>query len=1490
MSLSWDADKLIKEWLDRQRAKPENSNWTEPFIKACIMTKNPFYSEFANSFTKLPSFDNNKIVRLYCNRTFELKYTDCTIAKFTPTPPRKITFLSDCRLNSSLSIPKITAVPILQSYWTGKKIDIINPPVNLGAVVQRKTSSYFQFSISEFSTHGELFEPLLFSGFMFNGQKIVSELWNFVPLPCAEILRVTDTKCIENIKVVYRLNEVSEKLSLVILIFHPYSQKNGTAVLSAYGKNATSIEDAQQIVQKARSSDITNYCQLGFYIVPLPNLLENEVLPPPFIETETVTEKMLQNIIQGGIKYPAEDKLGITMKIHIAAREIDDSKVMQHNNLLGSMNYPVMEPVLNFRHTLLLELIEANIKLPSWFEDAVYVKVEMKRELDGTGIPLIKDRFSQNHVDFVKSIAVPAHKVINMKETFVLDLPLNIEQGFVVVFTFISIRQKGNKFIEEPIGYSFIHLISNNGKHVALNGGEFELAINDMKSSSPSSMKGNNAYYCKVKATRRSILIPSTASLEKLYSQIKVNIYSLEDYKNVDPTTLLRNSLPIFDALVSNYNYNPSEIFKIFLYFSEISKDICQKSFERFLDVFSVHFAFMHTGNSKHEFHIKLLENWTNFIRSESENIRNGIRRDFTLMNFFFVLLIKSIYVTKDNDFHLEINLFIDTFTKSISSLNKANHQLAIQCLHIFSLFILGLFDIGFYTSAIDAIEAQVRSFGDTKSDVDAMLFFFETTLHPKILSSSLLHMKHFSTFLNSQINRTLVNTQDINELLKIFKILNYNIACLPSNIAADVSLELLSTLEHFPSLILSSSTTDESPYVSTFIFMLENLTPNNFKQFANDKNFVDKFFKSIMKSIDFISYGGHANDSRTDRFSYMHCRTEKELGRTTHNELFRERAFSCQSIMLRFLKRFINEVSFLDYLILTLYQLFCSNLVVNLVENYVDFLRELLLTHPKQIIENKKVVFAKFVMKVLELTRFTEKGAQFFNALYEIDKQTFGSNNRSEAIIQKVIYKMPIFAIAEIVLGQCHTKSLIQKYQKVLKQMESSSQNMELVTSAVFQKLNVFNHSPDAMCEIFTELANYNNMYGNYLEYAMCNITIAALVLEYNYLLGRIKKIFGDDSPAKALKHICPFTEFVICPDNILRDIPNIPSYCDSRYFHIPYICEHIGKISNFCNEKGYYELTLTMIDLVVPFLEFTGDYGLLSSSLMTLSNTASSLSKVTKDQERLLGMYYRVNFFGEIFKDDDRKSFIYREINLTNVFTFSKRITQDMQAMHPGKKIEVITESQKVDESKLLPDVGYIQITSVEPRINKDQRRLKKSQFEEKMFNSIFYFDTPYVRGKNSAQGSIDVQCIRRMTFEVQFPMPFVLKRQQIISVDTKEFDPANVSLRMLKDRVSMMQSYLDQKVTSLIQQQLNGNLLVQVNEGPKRIAEVFLGENSNVDDKTKEKLKAVFKEFLEVNKNALRVHADYVAQNTMFMNMQQELESGYEALSDFLSKYIV
>jgi hypothetical protein len=170
---------------------------------------------------------------------------------------------------------------------------------------------------------------------------------------------------------------------------------------------------------------------------------------------------------------------------------------------------------------------------------------------------------------------------------------------------------------------------------------------------------------------------------------------------------------------------------------------------------------------------------------------------------------------------------------------------------------------------------------------------------------------------------------------------------------------------------------------------------------------------------------------------------------------------------------------------------------------------------------------------------------------------------------------------------------------------------------------------------------------------------------------------------------------------------------------------------------------------------------------------------------------------------------------------------------------------KESEVDASKLDAKIGYIQPISIEPLIRKQDGSARLTKFDRAHYVDTFYYDTPFTRDGDKKQGGLDRQWMRRTILEVAETMPSLLRRVLVTGTSVIEYSPIRVSYRQIRDRVVELRGAIDQNDFRGIQRILHGSLLVMVNEGPAKIAEVFL--TGETDDKYTTKLKTAFKDFL-------------------------------------------
>lgn len=168
-------------------------------------------------------------------------------------------------------------------------------------------------------------------------------------------------------------------------------------------------------------------------------------------------------------------------------------------------------------------------------------------------------------------------------------------------------------------------------------------------------------------------------------------------------------------------------------------------------------------------------------------------------------------------------------------------------------------------------------------------------------------------------------------------------------------------------------------------------------------------------------------------------------------------------------------------------------------------------------------------------------------------------------------------------------------------------------------------------------------------------------------------------------------------------------------------------------------------------------------------------------------------------------------------------------------------------------------------------------------------FRFEIPFVKGENKVQGSVESQWLRRVILSTDTDAPGIAKRQlvPVTGYKTIDFEPIRVACQQLKGRVTVYQVVIDSKEMSALQPLLQGSLMTAVNEGSHKFAEVFL----NTEEKTKytEKLRKLYKQFLEFNQQGMEIMREWVKVNQGFAGLFEALCQGLTTLEQKLAPYL-
>jgi hypothetical protein len=200
--------------------------------------------------------------------------------------------------------------------------------------------------------------------------------------------------------------------------------------------------------------------------------------------------------------------------------------------------------------------------------------------------------------------------------------------------------------------------------------------------------------------------------------------------------------------------------------------------------------------------------------------------------------------------------------------------------------------------------------------------------------------------------------------------------------------------------------------------------------------------------------------------------------------------------------------------------------------------------------------------------------------------------------------------------------------------------------------------------------------------------------------------------------------------------------------------------------------------------------------------------------------------------------------------------------------------------------PKNYYVHVKAVEQYFTPDERSTRMTVFEQNHNVNRFYFDLPYSK---SAQSSIEHCWLKRTIFELPHPMPYIVSRVKIPleNITKLEFSPIEYCCQTLQQQVDKINEAASRGDFHSLQPLIQGSLLVQVNEGPKKMAEVFLA--GATEDKHTVNLREIFRKFLDANTNAVTRHLEHAKKNPVYKVLQEELEVGLNRLRSTLQPFL-
>jgi hypothetical protein len=505
-------------------------------------------------------------------------------------------------------------------------------------------------------------------------------------------------------------------------------------------------------------------------------------------------------------------------------------------------------------------------------------------------------------------------------------------------------------------------------------------------------------------------------------------------------------------------------------------------------------------------------------------------------------------------------------------------------------------------------------------------------------------------------------------------------------------------------------------------------------------------------------------------------------------------------------------------------------------------------------------------------------------------EKSVSRTSNRCIALITRALAKVSISqqSLACLDKTQSFYAPLVRAVCAINQQMAApgvKEQNPDVYADLLFQKAALLSRSPDARVHLLLELSTYHLAKGYGSEAVVAQLTAAAVVSEYMQRLARLPRDLCEKLAARNFALACPAAAAEECPAEVTADLPRLKGFCTSKYFSEYGLILLLFRAIQTCKQVQLFELSHKIQVVLSPLAEFRALWQLMQDRFAEAKRTVKAIAAMTADEQRSLGTYYRVQF-------PDGRNFIYRETALANLWQVGERLKSSGAFYAGGRPVEIVNEGEKLKDEALLPTAEKyaIHVKAVQQHFTAEDRKTRVTVFEQNHNVAEFYFDIPMGKG---AQASIEHCWLRRTVFTLPYPIPYIVKRVEVPPGNIRQFDfsPIEYSCQNLQLQIDRVEAAIGRRDFKSLQPLIQGTLLTQVNEGPKKMAEVFLvgGESEDIKPEHVQQLRALFRLFIKVFTSAVTLHSQYAHENPVYATLQEMLETGLTSLSSSLQPYL-
>ncbi|OHS98550.1 Dedicator of cytokinesis family protein [Tritrichomonas foetus] len=1395
----------------------------------------------------------------------------------------------------------VSISPPLVSMFQNLEINpIMDQRADVG-VLKPGPLSYYYFEYQMLSCSSPIIEPIIINLFLWDMDKKekLSETWRFIPDAETIDQNVKSLFSDDLFKLPTKMNipytTIHNRIIAVVYLDRLLMRNAGSSLTKYYEKSNSSTKSAALSDIKACDQPKTmitfawSYASLNSIIPtgdPVTYTFTN------FQSAQSVSDHSLSN-------YFSQKQKDKALPFEVTFKLTNENSSAE--KLRYFFKFPI-SPHNSFVNELIIQPVQAHFKLPRGIR-ARNVLAEFEIRANGKPLPLFNGNTTytthcQYHVD---SPCFNDDIVIQLP----CDLPLNTE--FHAQFLHCSVKPK-SKRVRKPCGHAVFPLFKRNGVFIQDKSHKAGISYTGTDELVPAS--DNNCFVFKT--ILRSSYYSSNATVSKVF------LRKLNDLQPPPQDQVVPHLYPVLDEIIRMINEDDPNSFKALIQILAAFQRDRSHNDSQFLVFYLKFCALRHEGEGG--IHQKLLPMWLKYLDEEPFVQK---RPDFFCCWFLFELLVKSLLSSPENADFPSIATLTSKLSGYLPSFRESGQNIGLNLNRHLCMFYKDMFE--FVPNHGIIITMSRMHLENLECDTQKNIFdrecfrdFILNFLSPKIFlfiiaplhDGSSIFNRHYLPLIESGISHY-DHTNDTFKLL-FNLLLQYE----PSEhkIIAKCLYPLLVSIGKW------SESFDNYPSKSHIVyplvvahFILYNTEFDKFDQeiaFACQAllHFAQKLSKSELDKINEASKkiatpenitqavtaglrDPEQNQTTSPGQPAVKTRKFASLKAVSRSEMFKTKiaaisdiektyealTFCTQAIMIKLALDNKNVFAF-NHILATLCNVEIAPALLQCyhetLETYIDQSSNVVLDDSTS---NIKHIIRKFV------ARLDEKKLGIITKLLEKDKEIHGIAIIIRSMVVRAFCKEPP---TEEIVKLCSNSIFAEfvdelyKLNKDLSSEDLKKNNSDVYSDLLFRKAELVSISPDSRVDMLLELTGYHVETAYFSEAIISKITAAALVAEYLGRLGKIPQYFNDKSAAKMFCIACPSAISEMCSDEIVNHLPHIRGYCTSKYFTEYGLIYLIMTAMDICKRATLYELSTKIHSLLSPIAEYRHLWQVMQKHFFTGAHSWNVINIFSTSSDRSLGLYYKVQF-------QNGGTYIYRETNYANIWDLMGRLKKTSLYLSGGKEVEVLNEGDDLPSEGLDENKYYIHIKAVSQYFTSEERMKRITVFEQNHNIDRFYFDIPFSK---TSQSSIEHCWLKRKIIKLPHPLPYIVKRVLIPPNNITEeiFSPIQFSCQNLQKQIDLIEEACARKMYKALQPLIQGALLVTVNEGPQKIAEVFLG-NPDQDKKYQSALREIFRQFLKTNEKAVILHAEYVKTNPVYAMLQDELEAGLNRLNSALQPYL-